>query len=51
MKLNYLDTQYDYNSQIVSAKARLLMSESRQKVRNREQSMLYRAASEVGIGA
>jgi hypothetical protein len=50
MKPNCLSTQYDDNSQTVSTKARLLMSEHRQKVRNRDQSMLLRAASEVGIG-
>lgn len=50
MKLNDFGSEYDYNSRTVSTKARLLMSEHRQKVRNREQSMLHRAASEVGVG-
>jgi hypothetical protein len=51
MKPNYLGIQYDYNPGSVSAQARSLMSSGRQKVQNRQQSMLHRAASEVGIDA
>jgi hypothetical protein len=51
VKLNYRSIQYDYNPQAISVQPRLLMSECRQKVRNREKSMLKRAVSEVGIGA
>jgi hypothetical protein len=51
MKFNNLSIQYDYNSQSVSAQARLLMSERRQKVQNRERSMLNRAALEVRVSA
>lgn len=51
MKLNSYSTQHDYNPQSVSAQARLLMSERRQKVQNRERSMLNRAALEVGLSA
>ena len=49
MKLNHLDIQYGNNSQSVSAQARFLMSVRRQKVQNHQESMLHRAASEVGI--
>lgn len=45
MKVNYSDTQSVY------AQARFLMRTSRQKLQNREQSMLNRAATQVGIGA
>lgn len=51
MKHSYQGIEHDYNPEVISAQARLLMSESRQKVRNRERSMLKRAASEVGLGA
>lgn len=51
MKPNYQSIEYDYNPEAGSAQARLLMSENRRKVRNREKSMLKRAASEVGLGA
>lgn len=49
MKSNYPDIQSDANSLTVSARARLLMSQNRQKLHNRANSMLQRAASEVGI--
>ena len=45
MELNY------YANQSISAQARLLMRERRQKAQVRSQSMLNRAASEVGISA
>lgn len=45
MKLNYR------GNESVHAQARLLMREGRQKSQNREQSMLNRAASEVGLNA
>lgn len=51
MQLNSHGIQYDYNSRSISTAARLLMSSSRHKVQHRQQSMLYRAASEVGIDA
>jgi hypothetical protein len=51
MKLNNLGIQNDDNSRSVSAQARLLMSERRQKIQNRQQSMLHRAASSVGLDA
>jgi hypothetical protein len=37
------------NLQSVSAQARLLMSQRRQRQQNRIQSMLQRAASEIGM--
>ncbi|MBF2005391.1 hypothetical protein ACF3DV_20120 [Chlorogloeopsis fritschii PCC 9212] len=49
MKSNYLDTQSDDKSRLISAQARLLMSRSRHKLQNRQQTMLHRAASELGI--
>jgi len=48
MKLNSRSIQHDYNPSR-SAQARLLMSERRQKVQNRERSMLNRAALEVEL--
>lgn len=51
MKPDFFSTQYDNNPRSVSAQARLLMSGHRQKVQNRQQSMLRRAASSVGIDA
>lgn len=45
MELNY------HANQSISAQARLLMRERRQKSQVRSQSMLNRAASEVGISA
>lgn len=47
MKLNHLGIQND--TQSVSHQARLLLSERRHKQQNRQQTMLHRAASEVGI--
>ena len=49
MKFNTLGTQYDNNPRSVSAQARRLMSTRRQNRQNRQQSMLHRAASEVGL--
>jgi len=49
MNFNSLGIQTNSNPQSVSAFARLLMSERRQKLQNRQQSMLHRAASEAGI--
>lgn len=51
MKVNHLGVQNDNNSRAVSAQARFLMSESRHKLEKRQQSMLQRAASSVGIDA
>jgi len=48
MKLNSRSIQHDYNPSR-SLLARLLMSERRQKVQNRERSMLNRAALEVEL--
>lgn len=48
MNFNYLGIQSN-NDRSVSTQARLLMKERRQKLQNRSQSMLQRAASEVGI--
>jgi len=39
----YLSIQYDYNPGFVSLKLVRWMSPGRQKVQNRQQSMLYRA--------
>lgn len=50
MKLNNLPIQND-DTQSVSDQARLLMSERRHKIQHRQQSMLYRAASSVGLDA
>ncbi len=50
MKLNY-GISNDENSPAVSAQARWLMSAHRQRVQNRSQSMLQRAAAQVGIDA
>ncbi|AFY78802.1 MAG: hypothetical protein IGR93_08740 [Hydrococcus sp. C42_A2020_068] len=49
MKTNYLGIQAKRNSESISEQARLLMSQSRHKQHNRQQSMLHRAAEEVGI--
>ena len=49
MKNNYLGIQNIENSQSVSAQARLLLSERRQRIQYRQQSMLQRTASEIGI--
>lgn len=49
MKSNYIGIQSDINSLTVSAQARLLMRQSRKKLHHRNNSMLQRAASEVGI--
>lgn len=49
MKLDNLPIQNDNNSLSVSAQARLLMSERRHKIQHRQQSMLHRAASSVGL--
>jgi hypothetical protein len=49
MKSNTVGIQYNQKSRSVNAQARLLMSQSRQKLQNRQKSMLHRAASEVGI--
>ena len=49
MKHNHFGIQHGNNSQLVSAQARFLMSDRRQKLQNRQESMLHRAASEVGI--
>jgi len=51
MKPNYHSIQSDYNPRAIAVQARLLMSERRQKVQHREQSMLNRAASEVRVDA
>lgn len=51
MKNNHSGIPNTENSQPVSAQARLLMSQSRQKLQNRQQSMLQRVASKVGIDA
>ena len=48
MKPNHFGIQHGNNSQSVSTQARLLMSDRRQKLQNRQQSILHRAASEVG---
>ncbi len=48
MNQNDLGIKQD-NPQPVSTQARLLMSERRHKLQNRQQSMLHRAASEAGI--
>lgn len=47
MKLNNFGIQDNRNSQSVSAQARLLMSERRHKVQNRQQSMLNRLTAEI----
>lgn len=49
MKNKQLGIQQNNNPQSVSAQARLLMSESRQKMQQRQQSMLQRTVSEFGI--
>ena len=49
VKHNYFGNQYANNPRSVSAQARLLVSDHRQKLQNRQESMLHRAASEVGI--
>ncbi|MGH2414960.1 MAG: hypothetical protein ACRDEA_14980 [Microcystaceae cyanobacterium] len=49
MKANNLDSQSHDSSQAIRAQARLLMSQSRQRQQNRQQSMLQRAAGELGI--
>lgn len=51
MKFNTIGIQAERNSQSVSDQARLLMSRNRQKDHNRQQSMLQRTASEMGIDA
>ena len=51
MKPNYHSIQSDYNPRAIAVQARLLMSERRQKIQNRQQSMLHRAASSVGLDA
>ncbi|MBW4574127.1 MAG: hypothetical protein KME08_02460 [Aphanothece sp. CMT-3BRIN-NPC111] len=51
MKPNYPSVEYHSHPRSVSAQARLLMSEHRQKLQNRQQSMLHRAALSVGIEA
>lgn len=48
MKLNNLGIQNN-SDRSISHQARLLMSERRHKQHNRQQSMLQRAASEVGM--
>lgn len=48
MKSNNIGIQSNSDRVSVSAQARLLMSLNRQKQHNRQQSMLQRAASEVG---
>lgn len=49
MKSNYLDIHHDGKSGLISAQARWLMSRNRQKLQNRQQTMLHRTASELGI--
>lgn len=49
MKLNNLGIPNEDNSRSVSDQARLLMSERRHKIQNRQQSMLHRAASSLGL--
>ncbi|MFQ4144346.1 hypothetical protein [Chlorogloeopsis sp. ULAP02] len=49
MKSNYLEMQSNHKSGLICTQARLLMSQSRQKLQNRQQVMLHRAASELGI--
>lgn len=51
MKPNYLSIQHDNAPRSVSAQARRLMTTDRQKLQNRQQSMLHRAAVSVGIDA
>ncbi|MGF1482379.1 MAG: hypothetical protein ACFB4I_23370 [Cyanophyceae cyanobacterium] len=46
--LNHSNTQ-STNSRSVSAQARFLMSQRRQRQQNRSQTMLQRAAAEVGL--
>lgn len=46
MQFNNSQTQF---KSTVSAQARMLMSQTRQKQQNRHQSMLQRAATEVGL--
>lgn len=47
MKSTFTNNQNDQNSSIISAQARLLMSDRRQKTHNRQQSMLQRAVTEL----
>ncbi|AFZ34520.1 hypothetical protein Sta7437_0938 [Stanieria cyanosphaera PCC 7437] len=49
MKRNNLNTQSNTHSHLVSAQARRLMQQNRQKQHNRIQSMGQRTASELGI--
>lgn len=49
MKLNNLGIPNEDNSRSVSDQARILMSERRHKIQNRQQSMLHRAASSLGL--
>lgn len=49
MKANNLDIRSHDGSQPIRAQARLLMSQSRHRQQNRQQSMLQRAAGELGI--
>ncbi|WP_013323321.1 hypothetical protein [Gloeothece verrucosa] len=46
---NQLGIQTNNNSDSVRVTARLLMSISRHKQQNREQTMLHRTAEEIGI--
>lgn len=41
MKPNHFDIQHSNNSQSVSTQARLLITDRRQKLRNRQESMLH----------
>ena len=49
MQNHNFQTKSNRNSLSVSAQARLLVSKNRQKQQNRHQSMLQRAATEVGL--
>jgi hypothetical protein len=49
MKFNQIGIQSDENPQLLSDRARRLITEHRQRLQNRQQSMLRRAASEVGF--
>ncbi|MGH2412226.1 MAG: hypothetical protein ACRDEA_00720, partial [Microcystaceae cyanobacterium] len=49
MKPTNLNIHPHDDSRSIGAQARLLMSQSRQKQQNRQESMLHRAAAEIGI--
>lgn len=51
MKPNTFNNQVNDSSPSIGTQARLLLSQSRAKQQNRQQSMLHRAAEEVGINS